>query len=124
MIGASLATTDMATVLGSGPFTTTGPSSARKLRPKLGKDYSNLAIPSVSGEDGGIKKMKPKNRKPFDEAFPEVRIATDKAHDMMAKAFEGKISLKEARVSLREADKALREARKKMKAMRRNKKTE
>jgi hypothetical protein len=59
---------------------------------------------------------------PFDEEFPEVRIAMDKAHDMLSKAFDGEISLKEARVSVREADKAMREARKKMRGMRRRRK--
>ena len=55
----------------------------------------------------------------FDKEFPEVRIAMDKAHNMLSKAFLGEVSLKESRVSVREADKAMREARKKMAARRR-----
>jgi hypothetical protein len=65
------------------------------------------------------KPTKKETNTPFDKEFPEVQIAMDKAHDMLSKAFDGEISLKEARVSVREAHKAMREARKKMVATRR-----
>jgi hypothetical protein len=65
------------------------------------------------------KPTKAETNTPFDKEFPEVRIAMDKAHNMLSKAFLGEVSLKEARVSVREANKAMREARKKMAARRR-----
>ena len=48
------------------------------------------------------KPTKAETNTPFNKEFPEVRIAMDKAHNMLSKAFLGEVSLKEARVSVRD----------------------